>query len=95
MCSLSHKDQTLIEIVKVLAHIIKIKKVGRELKKILKFVLSDPSLEGFLFSLTLFIRRMPMIGDTEERKELPNVLQALISVFDFLLTNYPTSKAVE
>ena len=95
MRSLTHKDNTLVEIVKVLAHIINVKKIGHKLEKILNLILSDPSLEGFLFSLTLFIRRMPMIGDTEKRKELPNVLQAVIAVFDFLLTNYSTRKVVE
>ena len=95
MRSLSHEDETLVQILKVLAHIIKVNSVDKGLKTILQIVLSDFSLEGFLFSLTMFARRMPMIEDGELRKELPNTLQSMICVFDFLLTNYSRRKVVE
>ena len=94
MRCLFHEDETLIDIMKVLSHIIKVPKIGRELKQILYFLLSDASLEGFLFSLTMFIRRMPMIGDAEQINKLPNVLQAVIAVFDFLLTSCPWTDIV-
>ena len=92
MGSSSCESQTLIDIVKVLAHITKVERIGRvsELKEIFKFVLSDRCLEGFMLSLTLFIRRMPMIANAEE---LSNMLQAMITMFDFLLTNYHTIKS--
>jgi hypothetical protein len=95
MSSSSSTQQTLREIVNVLVHIIKVEKIGGELNEILEFVLSDYCLKGFILSLTRFIRGLPMIEDTEERKEIPNVLQAVIVLFDFLLTNYPPNKVVK
>ena len=92
--SFRHDDQTIVNIVKVLSHIIKANKKHKhhgKLNEILDVLLSNVTLEGFFFPLTLFIRRIPMIGDARERMEFPSVMQGIIKLFTVLLDLDPVT----
>ena len=80
-----HDDKTIIHWIDILSHIITCNEKQRELGRIIRLLFSEANLRGFFFSLTTFIRCIPMETDKEKRIHFPRVLKGVIALFDRLL----------